>query len=44
LVGASFGGSIQKNLEFLQPVPVVHAFPDADMRTLAAFGLKPPRG
>ncbi|WP_313211541.1 hypothetical protein [Stenotrophomonas sp.] len=39
LVGASFGGSIQKNLEFLQPVPVLHEFPDADLRTLAAFSM-----
>jgi hypothetical protein len=35
---------IDNYLKFLQPEPVLGEFADSDLRTLAAFGIKPPRG
>jgi hypothetical protein len=38
------GGDIKQKLQWLAPEPVAYDFPDSDMRTLSAFGLKPPKG
>lgn len=36
------GGSMRDKLEWLQPDPAYAGMSEADARTLAAFGLKPP--
>lgn len=36
-------GKFEDKLKFLQADPAVGGYSDADRRTLAAFGLKPPR-
>lgn len=44
MVAASMGGaSVAERLEWLAPQPRAHAYTDADLNTLQAFGFKPPR-
>lgn len=45
LIASALGGDLQSRLEWLAPAPpdpALQHFSDADARTLAAFGVKPP--
>ena len=43
MVAASMGGaSVAERLDWLQPRPKAYDYTDADLRTLQAFGFKPP--
>lgn len=44
LVASSMGGDLKKKLDWLQPEPSAGDWSDADARTMAALGVKPPRG
>lgn len=43
LVASSMRGDLKKCLDWLQPEPVAGDWSDADLRTMAAFGVKPPK-
>lgn len=44
MIAAAFGGKFDDRLKFLAPDPVAPGLTDPDLRTLAAFGITPPRG
>lgn len=43
LVASSMGGDLKNRLDWLQPEPTSGDWSDADARTMAALGVKPPR-